>query len=155
MIKINLKHKNVFTGNYEFEGDSYIKLIKTLSKVQARTTVRNIDFVSADGIVKAMATKLKEMLPGNEGIGARITYVQGAGKIIQSYRGIPMGTRLIVTKHTGYATVQVDRYYANGAYGHKFRVDLSQVKRPKKVMQSLTSRALRSYQKMNDVKIDY
>ena len=154
MIKIDLKRKNKFTGNYEFEGNSYSKLIKSLAKVQARTKVRNIDFISASVIALTMATKLKEMLPGNEGIGAKITYVEGANKGAHIYRGIPMGTRLTVVKHTGYATVQVDRYYANGGYAHQFRIDLSQVKHPKQVMQDLTNRALRSYQKMNDVKID-
>lgn len=152
MIKVNFE-LNKFTGNYEFADDSYSKLIKTLSKVQARTKVRNINFIDAGTIVLKMVGKLKEMLPGNEGIGAKITYVEGAGKSLQSYSGIPMGTRLIVTKHTGYATVQVDRYYANGAYAHNFKVDLSQVKRPEQVMQGLTNRALRYYQKKNDVKI--
>lgn len=152
MIKVNFT-RNEFTGNYEFADDSYSKLIKALSKVQARTKVRNINFLEADAIVLKMVEKLIEMLPGNEGIGAKITYVKGTGKSIHGYSGIPMGTRLIVTKHTGYATVQVDRYYANGAYNHNFKLDLSQVKRPEQVMQGLTNRALRYYQKNNDVKI--
>ena len=148
MIKINLK-------TVSYTKDSAEELKDTLAKVQARTKVREISY--PDAYVKAldMVHKLNEMLPGFEGIGAKITYVEGSGKFAQSYSGIPMGTRLTVTKHTGYATVEIDRYHANGAYAHKYNLDISQVKHPEKVMQALASRALRQYQKTINTKIDF
>lgn len=148
MIKINLK--SVTYTKYSLE-----ELKDTLAKVQARTKVREISY--PDAYVKAldMAHKLNEMLPGFEGIGAKITYTEGSGKFAQSYSGIPMGTRLSVTKHTGYATVEIDRYHANGAYAHKYNLDISQVKHPEKVMQALANRALRQYQKTINTKIDF
>ena len=147
MIKINLK--TVTYTKYSIQELKY-----TLAKVQARTKVRKISY--PDAYVKAldMTHKLNEMLPGFEGIGAKIIYVEGSGKFAQSYSGIPMGTRLVVTKHTGYATVEIDRYHANGAYAHTYNLDISQVKHPEKVMQALVTRALRQYQKAIDTKID-
>lgn len=148
MIKINLK-------TVSYTKDSAEELKDTLAKVQARTKVREISY--ADAYVKGldMVHKLNEMLPGFEGIGAKITYVEGSGKFAQTYSGIPMGTRLTVTKHTGYATVEIDRYHANGAYAHKYNLDISQVKHPEKIMQSLANRALRQYQKTINTKIDF
>lgn len=148
MIKINLK-------TVSYTKDSTQELKDTLAKVQARTKVREISY--PDAYVKAldMAHKLNEMLPGFEGIGAKITYTEGSGKFAQSYSGIPMGTRLSVTKHTGYATVEIDRYHANGAYAHRYNLDISQVKHPEKVMQALANRALRQYQKTINTKIDF
>lgn len=148
MIKINLK-------TVSYTKDSVEELKETLAKVQARTKVREISY--PDAYVKAldMTRKINEMLPGFEGIGAKITYVEGSGKFAQSYSGIPMGTRLSVTKHTGYATVEIDRYHANGAYAHKYNLDTSQVKHPEKAMQSLANRALRQYQKTINTKIDF
>lgn len=148
MIKIDL-HKVIF------EKGSDEELKKVLAKVQARTKVREINYPDAYDHALTMVRKLNELLPGFEGIGAKITYIEGSGKFAQSYSGIPMGTRLTVTKHTGYATVQVDRYHANGAYAHKYNLDISQVKHPEKVMQSLQGRALRQYQKTINVKIDF
>ena len=148
MIKIDL-HKVIF------EEGSDEELKKVLAKVQARTKVREITYPDAYEHVLTMARKLNKLLPGFEGIGAKITYIESFGKFTRSYRGIPMGTRLTVTKHSGYATVQVDRYHANGAYAHKYNLDISQVKHPEKVAQSLQGRALRQYQKTNDVKIDF
>lgn len=148
MIRINLK-------TVSYTKDSAEELKDTLAKVQARTKVRNISYSNAYIKALDMVHKLNEMLPGFEAIGAKITYVEGSGKFTQTYSGIPMGTRLCVTKHTGYATVEIDRYHANGAYAHKYNLDISQVKHPEKTMQSLSNRALRQYQKAINTKIDF
>lgn len=148
MIKINLK-------TVSYTKDSIQELKDTLAKVQARTSVREISY--PDAYVKGldMVHKLNKMLPGFEGIGAKIAYIEGSGKFARNYSGIPMGTRLTVTKHTGYATVEIDRYHANGAYAHAYTLDISHVKHPEKVMRSLASRALKHYQQTINTKIDF
>ena len=147
MIKINLE-------TVRFEKDSAKEFAEKLDKVQARTQVRMISYEDACIKCYDMVHYLNEILPSNQGIGATLTYIVGACGFSSSYRGIPMGTRIVVVKHTSYAEVKLDRYYTNGQHSHEFSLDISNCSNEEKVKNQILSRALRYYENANRTKIN-
>lgn len=145
MIKINLE-------TVRFEQGSDEEFAKKLAKVQARTKVRNISYEDACITCYDMVRYLQEILPGTNGVGAKTTHIVSSYNIDQ-YRGIPMGTRITIVKHTKYAEVCLDRYPANGQQSFKFDLDISNCLNQEKVKEFILKRALRYYELINGTKI--
>lgn len=145
MIKINLVTKSFSQGSEK-------ELAKKLDKIQELGQAIDYDLVHE--VIANMAGHLHDILPDDEGVGAKMTCAVRYNSALDKSTSVPVGAKMTVVKHKGFVEANVSPYYGGYKQSYDGDLDISKCLNPEKIKESILGRALRWYENATSTKIN-
>ena len=132
------------------------KLAAALKIGQGAARSRTLDTTQTINHVQNMIKMIENIIPKSYGNNTKIIYIEGAGVFPNSYKYVPEGTKLELTKHSTFYVLYISRDNCNKwAFNeYDYLINLDSCKQKDKIKQHIFKSALQLLAAKNNINLN-